>query len=151
MSHDVNVHGTAIVIGTTGLIFMGPSGSGKTAAALHCMGRARERGLFSALVADDQVLLRVAGAAIVARAPAAIAGLAEVRGSGIVSVETVPCAILARVIRPIPPPFAERIAPEAEDCEILPGQRLPVTRLPIGDGFDFFDRLTLILPFLVWK
>lgn len=149
MNHGVNVHGTAIVIGTTGLMFMGPSGSGKTAAALHCIGRARERGLFSALVADDQVLLSVAGTKIVARAPAAIAGFAEVRGAGIVSVETIPCAMLERVIRPIRPPFAERIAPEAEDYEFLPGHRLPVTRLPIGDGFDFFDRLALILPFLI--
>ena len=56
MSRAVNVHGTAIVIGTTGLIFVGPSGSGKTAAALHCIGRAGAHGLFSALVADDQVL-----------------------------------------------------------------------------------------------
>lgn len=149
MSHGVNVHGTAIVIGTTGLIFMGPSGSGKTAAALHCIGRARERGQFAALVADDQVLVSLASGAIVARAPASIAGLAEVRGAGIVSVETVACAVLTQIVQPVRPPFSERIAPEGEDCEILPDHRLPVTRLPIGDGFDFFDRLTLILPFLV--
>ncbi|MFD1329832.1 HPr kinase/phosphorylase [Mycoplana ramosa] len=149
MSHGVNVHGTAIVIGTTGLIFMGPSGSGKTAAALHCIGRARERGLYSALVADDQVLVSPASGAVVARAPATIAGLAEVRGAGIVSVEAVPCALLTQIVRLVRPPFPERIAPEREDCDILPDHPLPVTRLPIGDGFDSFERLVLLLPFLV--
>ena len=33
MTHPVNVHATAIVIGTTGLLFTGPSGSGKSAIA----------------------------------------------------------------------------------------------------------------------
>jgi serine kinase of HPr protein (carbohydrate metabolism regulator) len=149
MSDGVNVHGTAIVVGTTGLVFLGPSGSGKTAAALHCIARARERGLFSALIADDQVLLEGASGSIVARAPTAIEGLAEVRGSGIVAVETVPCAILHHAVRPVRPPFLDRIAPEGEGCELLPGHRLAVARLPIEDGYDCFDRLTLLLPFVL--
>lgn len=145
----VNVHGTAIVIGTRGLIFIGPSGTGKTAAALHCIGQARRRGLFAALVSDDQVLLDPAGQMIVARAPATIAGIAEIRGAGVVDVPSIDRAILSHVIRPVRPPFPERIAPADEDCEILPGHRLPLVRLPTGDGFDSFDRLLLILPFLV--
>lgn len=149
MSRGTNVHGTAIVVGTTGLLFIGPSGAGKTAAALHCIGRARRRGLFSALVADDQVLLDVAGGRIVARAPASIAGLAEIRGSGIVSVETIGCAILGQIVQPIRPPFDERIAPDGEECEILPGHRLPLTRLPVADGFCCFERLVQLLPILV--
>ena len=84
-----------------------------------------------------------------ARAPTAIEGLAEVRGSGIVAVETVPCAILHHAVRPVRPPFLDRIAPEGEGCELLPGHRLAVARLPIEDGYDCFDRLTLLLPFVL--
>lgn len=149
MSRGTNVHGTAIVVGTTGLLFIGASGSGKTAAALHCIGRARQRGLFSALVSDDQVLLDVAGGRIVARAPAAIAGLAEIRGSGIVPVETIGYAILGQIIQPMRMPSDERIAPEGEEHEVLPGHRLPLTRLAVADGFDCFERLVQLLPFLV--
>ncbi len=149
MSRATNIHGTAIVVGTTGLLFIGPSGSGKTAAALHCIGRARERGLFAALVSDDQVLLEVAGGRILARPPATIAGMAEIRGSGIVQVETIGCAILGQAIRPVRVPFDERIAPEGEQSEILPGHHLPVVRLPVADGFDCFERLVRLLPLLV--
>lgn len=148
MSHGVNVHGTAIVIGTTGLIVVGPSGCGKSATALHCLARARERGLFAALIADDQVLVSLAGGRPVARAPAPIAGLAEVRGAGIVTTASLPCTILARAILPVRPPFGERMAPEAERFEILPGHHLPATRLPVGDGFDCFERLMLAVPSL---
>ena len=61
MTAAPNVHGTAIVIGTTGLLFLGPSGTGKSAVALHCIGQARAQGVFAALVSDDQVLLGDAG------------------------------------------------------------------------------------------
>ena len=126
----VNVHGTAIVIGTTGLLFTGPSGAGKSMAALHCMTEARARGLFSALVSDDQILVSVEGGRLIARAPVSIAGLAELRGAGIVSAGTIEAAVLHRAIRPIAPPFAERLAPEGETLEVLPGHALPLTRLP---------------------
>lgn len=149
MTRATNIHGTAIVVGTTGLLFVGPSGSGKTAAALHCIGRAQERGLFAALVSDDQVLVEMAGGRIVARPPATIAGMAEIRASGIVSVETIGCAILQQVVRPVHAPFDERIAPEGEQYEILPGHRLPVVRLPVADGFDCFQRLVRLLPRLI--
>ena len=57
-SATVNVHGTAIVIGTAGLLFIGPSGTGKSAVALHCIEAARARGLFAALVGGLIYLVR---------------------------------------------------------------------------------------------
>lgn len=142
----VNVHGTAIVIGTTGLLFTGPSGAGKSMAALHCITEARARGLFSALVSDDQILVSVEGGRLIARAPASIAGLAELRGAGIVSAGTIEAAVLHRAIRPIAPPFAERLAPEGETVEVLPGHALPLTRLPLAAGCTAFSLLAAIHP-----
>lgn len=142
----VNVHGTAIVIGTTGLLFVGPSGAGKSAVALHCIGEACARGLFAALVSDDQVLVSEAGGRLVARAPASIAGLAELRGAGIVTVDTVEAAVLRRAIRPVEPPFAERLPPEEETVDILPSRPLPLTRLPLFAGCTAFSTLAAIHP-----
>lgn len=141
-----NVHGTAIVISTTGLLFVGPSGAGKSAVALHCIYEARARGLPAALVSDDQVLITEEGGSLIARAPASIAGLAEVRGAGIIRVETTEKTILRRAIRPIEPPFAERLPPEGETVEILPGRFLPLTRLPLFAGCTAFSILATIHP-----
>jgi serine kinase of HPr protein (carbohydrate metabolism regulator) len=141
-----NVHGTAVVIGTTGLLFLGPSGSGKSAIALHCVEEARARGHFAAFVSDDQVLLSEANGRIVARAPASIVGLAEMRGAGIVSVQTIEAAVLHRAIRPIEPPFAERLPPEQETVEVLGNLSLPLTRLPLFRGCTAFMTLTAIHP-----
>jgi serine kinase of HPr protein (carbohydrate metabolism regulator) len=141
-----NVHATAIVIGTTGLLFLGPSGSGKSSTALHCLARARARGLFAALVSDDQVLLEDTNGAIVARAPATIAGLLEVRGTGIFPASTIEAGVMHHAVRLIRAPITERIAPEAESVEVLPGLMMPVTRLALLEGGDSFSTLAAIRP-----
>lgn len=146
MTAPANVHGTAIVIGTTGLLFLGPSGAGKSAVALACLDEARARGLFAALVSDDQVLLSVAGGRLIARAPAAIAGLAEVRGAGIIQVPTIEAAVLARAVQPLQPPFSQRLPPESETVEILPSFSLPLTRLPLFPGCHAFSTLLALHP-----
>ena len=146
MTGPANVHGTAIVIGSTGLLFVGPSGAGKSSVALHCIYEAKARGLAAALVSDDQVLVSEEDGQLIARAPASIAGLAEVRGAGIIKVETVEKAVLNRAIRPIAPPFAERLPPEGETFEVLPGRVLPLTRLPLLAGCTAFSILATIHP-----
>jgi serine kinase of HPr protein (carbohydrate metabolism regulator) len=146
MTVPSNVHGTAVVIGTTGILFVGPSGAGKSAIALHCIVEARARGLFAALVSDDQVFVSDADGHLVARAPATIAGLAEMRGAGIVTIETIEAAVLHRAVRPIEPPFAERLPPDGESVEILPSVFLPLTRLPLFPGCTAFSTLVSIHP-----
>lgn len=149
MTAPANVHATAIVVGTTGLLFTGPSGSGKSAITLHCIEEARGRGLFAAMVSDDQVLISEASGRLIARAPKSIAGLAEVRGAGIVTVETIEAAVLHRAIRPMGAPFAERLPPEEEHLEILPAHSLPLTRLPLFTGATAFSTLIAIHPELL--
>ena len=146
MTLPSNVHGTAIVIGTTGFLFLGPSGAGKSAVALACLEDARASGLFAALVSDDQVLVSVSGGRLVARAPATIAGLAEVRGAGIVQVPAIEAAVLHRAVRLLDPPFSERLPPEAETVEILPSHHLPLTRLPLFPGCRAFSTLLTLHP-----
>ena len=126
---DTNIHGTAIVIGTHGLIFLGPSGSGKSTLAFACLASAKSQGLFAALISDDQVMVSLHDGHIVARAPAAIAGLIELRGSGIATVETISPALLHHAVLPVDLASAERLPPQDETVQLAPGMMLPVTRL----------------------
>ncbi|WFP76793.1 HPr kinase/phosphorylase [Mesorhizobium sp. WSM4906] len=75
-----NIHGTAILIGERGVLITGPSGAGKTTLALTLIDHCRIRGLFSRLIGDDRLLAAPHHGRLVCRAPATIAGLAEVPG-----------------------------------------------------------------------
>lgn len=77
------IHATCIAIGTQGVLIRGPSGSGKSALALALMLDAPRALPPAELVADDRVLLAMEDGALVARPPAALAGLVEARGLGI--------------------------------------------------------------------
>lgn len=74
-------HATCIVAHGNAALIIGKSGSGKSSLALAMMG------LGAKLVADDRVILHVDDTRIIATAPAAIHGLIEARGIGILTVE----------------------------------------------------------------
>jgi serine kinase of HPr protein (carbohydrate metabolism regulator) len=81
MSGIILLHATAVAIGGRAVLLRGPSGAGKSDLALRLIdGGAR-------LVADDQCEIRRCGDVLVARAPATIAGLFEVRGLGILRLD----------------------------------------------------------------
>jgi serine kinase of HPr protein (carbohydrate metabolism regulator) len=71
-----------LLVGDRGILITGPSGVGKTTLALALVEYFGSRGQFSRLVADDQLLVAGHGGRLLCRAPAAIAGLAEVAGIG---------------------------------------------------------------------
>lgn len=84
-------HATCVTVDGRGLLIAGPSGSGKSDLALRLIqGGAR-------LVADDRPELILSGEAVVASAPAAIRGLLEVRGLGIVRLAEEECADRAEI------------------------------------------------------
>jgi len=80
---ETAVHGTALLIGETGVLLRGASGAGKSLLALDLIERTRGCGGFAALIGDDRVLLSAAHGRIVARPHPAIAGRIELRGAGI--------------------------------------------------------------------
>lgn len=124
-----NVHGTAIVIGGTGLIFVGPSGSGKSALAFSCLAEARALGLPATLVADDQVFISKDGTDVVAECPPAIAGLIEVRGTGILHLPYSSPALLHYAVMPVDLAHSERLPPDDERMDLLAGISLPLVRI----------------------
>ncbi len=125
----INIHATAIVIGKTGLLFTGPSGWGKSMTAFTCMTEARRLGLFSALVADDQVLLSKQDSAIMATCPPAIAGLIELRGTGIVKHDHMSPAPLHFAVLPGSATGENRLPVDGETAILAEGFELPALRL----------------------
>lgn len=94
------------------MLLRGPSGSGKSDLALRLIDGG------AMLVADDQVALSVEEGRLVARAPATLAGLLEVRGIGIVGFAALESAPVALVIDIAPAAAVERM-PEADSVELL--------------------------------
>ncbi|MBB4351431.1 MULTISPECIES: HPr kinase/phosphorylase [Rhizobiaceae] len=124
-----NVHGTAIVVGERGLIFIGPSGVGKSMMAFTCLAIARRAKAFSALISDDQVFLTQQQERIVATCPPSISGLMELRGSGIVRMDHVGSAPLDLAIQLVPVSEAERLPPENESWQIGDIGSLPLVKM----------------------
>lgn len=140
-----NLHATAVVLGTGGFLFVGPSGAGKTAMALACIAAAKRAGSFSALVSDDQVLISNRNGGIIAHRPASIAGLAEIRGAGIVNIETIAAARMDFAVQPVKAPFEPRLPPEGAIFSLPSGGFLPLLHVPIGSDLNSFEILQLIL------
>jgi serine kinase of HPr protein (carbohydrate metabolism regulator) len=77
------VHASTVALDGRAVVILGPSGAGKSDLALRLL----DRGF--TLVSDDQTLLKREGERLVASAPPNIAGKLEIRGIGIVEMETV--------------------------------------------------------------
>ena len=94
MSTDTakQVHATCVSIGDVGLLIRGPSGIGKSDLALRLIDKGAR------LVADDRVDLLVSDKAVIAHAPATLAGLLEVRGLGILRVPVLEATVVRLVV-----------------------------------------------------
>jgi HPr kinase/phosphorylase len=115
------VHGTTVAIGGRGVLLRGPSGSGKSDLALRLIDAGGR------LVADDQSVLSRDGDAVLVRAPGPIAGLIEVRGVGIVRVDSLPVARLALIADLVAPQHVERL-PEPRS-ETIFGLAIPLVAI----------------------
>lgn len=73
----MNLHATTVRVDGQGVLFLGPSGSGKSALALQLLAWGAK------LVADDRTDITRDGARLIADVPAAIAGMIEARGVGL--------------------------------------------------------------------
>ena len=77
-------HASTVAVDGRAVLISGPSGSGKSDLALRLL----DRGF--TLVSDDQTIVRRDGNRLIASAPPTIKGKLEIRGVGIVEMETVP-------------------------------------------------------------
>jgi HPr kinase/phosphorylase len=132
------VHASAVLIGARAILIRGPSGAGKSQLVQTILQAAGSQQIpFARLVADDRVLLEAAHGRLLVRPPAALAGLLEVRGVGIVRLPYEPAAQVSFVVDLLGAESEEKAArlPEASDAETtILGIRLP--HLVIGAGHD---------------
>jgi len=111
------VHASSVAIGGRAVLITGPSGSGKSDLTLRLI----DRGF--TLVSDDRTIVRRDGNRLIASAPPTIAGKLEIRGMGIIPMESesdVPVALLVELTSEI-----QRLPDENRERPIL-GIPLPL-------------------------
>ena len=116
------VHATCIAFDGKAILLRGSPGSGKSDLAIRALAEGAR------LIADDQVVLTSDGETVQASAPDALRGMIEVRGLGIIRVESDPKAPVALVADLSDPQttaaeMIERI-PYRRDCTVM-GVTLP--------------------------
>jgi len=114
------LHASTVAIGGRAVLISGPSGAGKSDLALRLL----DRGF--TLVSDDQTLVRRVDDRLVASPPPTIAGKLEIRGIGIVEMESltdVPVALLVELRSDV-----ERMPDDNRERPIL-GVSLPMVSI----------------------
>ena len=114
------IHASCVAREGRAVLIAGPSGSGKSDLALRLIDRG------AGLVSDDYTVLHRVGEKLIARAPENIRGKIEVRGIGIVAMETVqevPVALIIDLSEQ-----GERF-PLTERTRLIAGITVPVLRL----------------------
>ena len=88
----IRVHGSCVDVGGLAVLIRGAPGRGKSDLSLRLIDKGAR------LVADDQVDLEAREEGLFARSPDTIRGLMEVRGLGLMEVESVPESPLGLVV-----------------------------------------------------
>jgi HPr kinase/phosphorylase len=137
-----NVHATGIVLGSAGVMLRGPSGAGKSLLALSLIDQWESRGLGARLVADDRLDLEVLKNRLVMHARPAIAGLAELRGRGIVMrahVERAPVQLVVDLVDRL-----ERMVEEDDLVTEIMGITLPRCPVPKAGVAELGHQILLV-------
>jgi HPr kinase/phosphorylase len=120
MSETLRLHATTVSLNGTAVLIRGASGSGKSDLALQVLESSGTgltgQTITTALVADDQTMLRREGDTLLASCPDTISGLLEVRGHDVLQLEALQNVPLVLVVDVRPFSQIERL-PQPEDMQ----------------------------------
>jgi hypothetical protein len=131
-ARGTGMHATAVVYGEIGVLISGPSGSGKSALALALLARARDTGLFGALIGDDRVWTQSVSGRLLASGAPQLAGLIERRAAGLVRSSHEPAAVIGLFVELHGPGGVWPRLPDDPDLVTLDGVPLPRLALDFG-------------------
>ncbi|MFZ3309107.1 MAG: HPr kinase/phosphatase C-terminal domain-containing protein [Xanthobacteraceae bacterium] len=115
------IHASAVLAGARAVLIRGPSGAGKSRLALELLEAGAAGHLrFVRLIGDDRVQLTSAGGRLLVRPAPKLAGLIELRGTGIVRLDYEPCAVVSLVV----------------DLAAADAERLPEKSAIVVDGVE---------------
>jgi len=124
-------HASCVLLGASGVLLRGRSGAGKSRLAMALIAAAQGEGTFARLVADDRVWLAATpDGRLIARAPDEIAGLAELRGRGIVRLAIEPLCRVRLVVDVVADGAIERMPTRAQLVTHIESVSLP--RQPVA-------------------
>jgi hypothetical protein len=132
-ANSVNIHATCVAIGGKGVLIEGPSGSGKSLLAFALVDGAQSPRRTAHFVSDDRTELFVSDGRLIARAPDALKGLAELHGVGVLNVDAVDAIEPVLLVRLCPPHMIERMP--YPDGTVLCGVALPLLKVPERNAF----------------
>jgi HPr kinase/phosphorylase len=128
------IHASAVLVGRRAVLIRGPSGLGKSRLTLDLIEMARTGLLaFARLVADDRVLLEASHGRLLARPPASLAGLIEVRGLGLMRLAYEASAVVGLVVD-LAATDAERLPEPAARRTEIEGIALPRLAVASADA-----------------
>ena len=131
MTRPATIHGSAVLLGETGILIRGVSGSGKSKLVLELIAGDSAG---ARLVADDRIIVSAVNGRLLADAPEEIAGLIEMRGIGLVTRPYIAPVVVRLVVDLRPADGCPRL-PEVVEAETeFLGVVLPRLFLPIGVG-----------------
>lgn len=142
----LTVHASAVAVGEVGILIRGRSGAGKSSLALSLLVLAAQRGDFARLVGDDRIELNCRNGRLIARGHAAIRGMIELRGQGIIRLAYEPAVVVRLVVDLLPVVELVRY-PDPENRQVeLCGAKLP--RLALLSDRSSYDCAHLIMAHL---
>jgi serine kinase of HPr protein (carbohydrate metabolism regulator) len=130
MIQPSTIHATAVLVGARAMLIRGEPGSGKSRLALRLIQTAGRELPFARLVGDDRVYLENRSGRLIVRPPQQLAGLLEIRGTGIVRVPFEPAAVVGIIVdlgR-----AADRMPAAASHVATVEGVTLPQLAIPPG-------------------
>ena len=131
MTTSSTIHATAVLVGAKAVLIRGEPGSGKSRLALRLLETAGRELPFVRLVGDDRVYLEGRAGRLVVRPPQELAGLLEIRGTGIVRVPFEAAAVVGLVIELGQP--ADRMPAAESRKTLLEGVSMPRLAVPPGN------------------